>query len=233
MKTFLAKLLCRAFPLVVLFLAACGGGGGGGAAPLTPLFAYVANSGDNTVSAYTINGTTGALTQIASSPFAAGTQPNSVTVDPSGKFAYVANTGGNVSAYTINATSGVLTPVAGSPFAAGANPLSVTVDPSGTFVYVANAGNPGPNGSSGNNVSAYTLNATTGALTEVAGSPFAAGGAPQSVKVDPSGKFAYVANMSGISAYTITATSGALTPVAGSPFAAGGGPDSVAVGKPK
>ena len=34
---------------------------------------------------------------------AAGTNPVSVTVDPSGKFAYVANFGGGVSAYTINA----------------------------------------------------------------------------------------------------------------------------------
>ncbi|NNM69475.1 MAG: beta-propeller fold lactonase family protein [Gallionella sp.] len=127
MKTFLAKLLCRAFPLVVVFLAACGGGGGG-AAPFTPLFAYVANNYSNNVSAYTLNATSGALTPVAGSPFAAGAQPNSVTVDPSGKFAYVANAGGNnVSAYTLNATSGALTPVVGSPFAAGGGPDSVAV----------------------------------------------------------------------------------------------------------
>ncbi|MGC9237930.1 MAG: beta-propeller fold lactonase family protein, partial [Thiomonas sp.] len=55
------------------------------------------------------------------------------------------------------------------------HPYSVTVTPAGTFAYVANAGS--------NNVSAYSINATTGALTPVAGSPFAAGNLPLSVVV--------------------------------------------------
>ena len=62
-----------------------------------------------------------------------------MTVDPSGRFAYVANlVGDNVSAYTINSSTGALSAVAGSPFAAGNDPWSVTVDPSGKFAYVAN-----------------------------------------------------------------------------------------------
>ncbi len=94
---------------------------------------------------------TGALHR---SPWASGRGgnriPDSVTVDPSGKFAYVANSGSsNVSAYTINATTGALTAVPGSPFAAGTTPVSVTVDPSGKFAYVANSGS--------DTVSAYTI----------------------------------------------------------------------------
>jgi hypothetical protein len=89
-------------------------------------FAYVANQSGNNVSAYTINPSTGALTPVAGSPFAAGIAPRSVTVDPSGKFAYVADLGRNVSAHTINPSSGALTPVAGSPFAdAGIGPASL------------------------------------------------------------------------------------------------------------
>jgi len=189
----------------------------------TPRFAYVANYSDNDVSAYTINATTGALTQITGSPFPAGVAPLSVTVDPSGKFAYVANYSDNVSAYTINATTGALTPVSGSPFPAGNGPQSVTVDPSGKFAYVANEGDA--------DVSAYTINATTGALTAVSGSPFPAGSLPFSVTVDPSGQFAYVANSlnNDVSAYTINATTGALTAVSGSPFPAGSIPLSVTV----
>ena len=83
-----------------------------------------------------------------------------------------------------------------------------------------------------NNVSAYAINVTNGALTPVAGSPFATGRTPYFVAVDPKGKFAYVAYVgagSGISAYTIDAASGALTPVAGSPFKAGSGTTGVAV----
>ena len=46
-----------------------------------------------------------------------------MAVDPTGKFAYVANYGSNnVSAYTIDATSGALKKVKGSPFAAGTGP---------------------------------------------------------------------------------------------------------------
>jgi 6-phosphogluconolactonase len=56
--------------------------------------------------------------------------PTSVAVDPSGKFAYVANAGDNtVSGYTINPATGALTAIAGSPFAEGAEPFSVAVDP--------------------------------------------------------------------------------------------------------
>ena len=40
-------------------------------------FAYVANSFSNNVSAYSIDGTTGALTEVAGSPFLAGSGPPS------------------------------------------------------------------------------------------------------------------------------------------------------------
>ncbi len=79
-------------------------------------FAYVANCGGactggigpGNVSAYTINGTTGALTPVAGSPFPAGTNPRSVTVHPTGQFVYVANLGSfNVSAYSIDGTTGL------------------------------------------------------------------------------------------------------------------------------
>lgn len=88
-------------------------------------FAYVANSGSDTVSAYTINAGTGLLTPIGL-PIATGQIPFSVAVEPLGHFAYVANiSSDNVSAYTINATTGALKPIAGSPFKAGSNPVSI------------------------------------------------------------------------------------------------------------
>jgi len=96
------------------------------------------------------------------------------------------------------------------------------------FVYVASLGEPG-------NVSAYAIDATTGALTPVSGSPFPAGLNSRSVAVDPTGHFAYVVNGSSaldfsgsISAYTIDPETGALTQVPGSPVPVGGQPSSVA-----
>ena len=74
-----------------------------------------------------------------------GVGPQSVAVDPTGKFAYVANEGcltslpGNVSMYTINPTTGALTSI-GSPVATDFGADSVAVDPSGKFAYVANGG---------------------------------------------------------------------------------------------
>jgi 6-phosphogluconolactonase (cycloisomerase 2 family) len=68
----------------------------------------VANADSGDVSMYTINATTGALTSIGT--IAAGTLPKSVAVDPSGKFAYVANNFSNsISMYTVDATTGALT----------------------------------------------------------------------------------------------------------------------------
>jgi DNA-binding beta-propeller fold protein YncE len=85
--------------------------------------------------------------------------------------------------------------------------------------------------SGGNNVSAYRI-AGNGALLPVPGSPFAAGGVPLSMAVDPTGKFAYLAH-AGVNtgwAYHIAAN-GELTPVLGSsPFPTGSFPVSVAMG---
>ena len=90
-----------------------------------PEFAYTATGScscegqgsiPGSVSAYTIDGTTGVLTQIPGSPFPAGQNSHSVVADPTGQFLYVANHDSNdVSAYIIDGTSGALTPIAGSP----------------------------------------------------------------------------------------------------------------------
>ena len=201
-------------------------------------FAYVTNNGSGDVSAYTIDSGTGALTPIDADSGTSGIQnfparpgAYSVTVDPSGKFAYVVNADDNsVSAYTIDSGTGVLTHVdcsvgcVGTNFAAGASPRSVAIDPTGTFAYVANNGQGIP---ANYTVSAYTINSITGALTPVNGSPFLTGGtAPRSVTIDPSGKFAYVANdgSNDVSAFTITPSgpnAGALV-AAGSPVSSGG-----------
>ena len=135
-------------------------------APSPPLRTPLSNN----VSAFTID-VTGALTAVAGSPFPGFFSPASVTVDPSGKFAYVANRdAASVSAFTIDAF-GVLNAVLGSPFTAGAGPFSVIVDSSGKFAYTANQ--------TSNTVSAFTIDAT-GALTPM-GTPVQAGHGPVSL----------------------------------------------------
>lgn len=53
-------------------------------------FVYVANGGSDNISVYRVR-SGGALKEVASSPFAAGTGPGSVGIDLSGKSAYVSN----------------------------------------------------------------------------------------------------------------------------------------------
>lgn len=188
-----------------------------------PQFVYVANGGDNTVSAFSINTSTGALTPVPGSPFVAGASPSSIAVNASGTFAYVTNSSDNtVSAYAIDASTGALTPVPGSPFATGSIPNAVTVNPAGTYVYVANLND--------STLSAYSIGAN-GALTPVPGSPFATASYPSSIAINPAGTLAYVADDSNstVSAYSIGAN-GVLTQIAGSPFSAGTTPSiSVAI----
>lgn len=196
----------------------------------TGRFVYVANYLSNDISAYTVETDSGDLAPIAGSPFAAGTEPFSVAVDPLNRFVYAANNGGNVSAYTIDGETGELTQISGSPFPVGDWAIPVAVDPSGRFAYVG-GGNDGTD--TPGYVAGYSIDANTGALKPIPGSPFAAGIAPWSIAVDPSAKFVYAANAfftsNNLSAYTVSSDSGELTPIPGSPFPAGQNPESVIV----
>jgi 6-phosphogluconolactonase len=182
-------------------------------------FLYVTDEGDaqGGILAFAINPSTGALTSISGSPFPTtpGGQPYDLVEHPTGKFLYAALPSyHSIAAFTINSATGSLTAVTGSPFASGASGLSsspffITVDPSGRFLYALNA--------SSNEIAAFTVDSSSGALTAVAGSPFvAAGGLQGGMVVDPSGKFLYVAGglVSAIGTFKIDSTTGALTPAA-------------------
>lgn len=125
--------------------------------------------------------------------FAGPSAPVEAQSGPSG-LAYVTNVNSdNVSAYAIDAT-GALTPAPGSPFATGHNPLGAATDPFGRFVYVPNLiGSTSEFGE----LSAYAIDATTGALTPLPGSPFQIEPGPKAAVVHPSGRFLYVAFTSG------------------------------------
>jgi len=184
-------------------------------------FAYVANEGANTISAFAID-SSGLLTPIAGSPYTSGgTAPVAVAVDPNGAYLYVANnTSNNVVIYSIDYTTGELTG-SNTLITTGNGPSGLAVDPAARFLFVANL--------SDNTVSAFTLSG--GTATAVTGSPFAVGGEPLSLKTDPNGNFLYVANFTGasVTVLSIDQTTGALTSIAGSPFGAGAGADSIAI----
>jgi uncharacterized protein (TIGR03437 family) len=122
----------------------------------------------------------------------------------------------------LTTVSGGLSAVPGSPAPAGNEPVAA-VDVLGKFLYVVNYGS--------SNLSAYTVNQSTGALTAIAGSPFAVGSGPFSAAGTPSGRYFYVSNYndSTISAFVVDPPTGALAPVPGSPFGTGGSPAGTAI----
>jgi 6-phosphogluconolactonase (cycloisomerase 2 family) len=194
-------------------------------------FAYVSNAGDGTISAYSVDGTTGALTPLAGSPIAvAGAiQLYEAKVDPSGKFLYVVDNSAtgpmDIYAFSIDAGTGALTAVAGSPFAGGNQPQSLAFDASGAYLYVANV--------TDNSISAYSISSTTGVLTQLSGSPFTVSGTnPAPEQIVRAGNYLYTvnSNTNAVDVFAINTGTGALTEgVAGSPFATDTGPFSLVV----
>jgi len=219
------------------FPVGTGNGPAGMAMDSAGKFLFLAHANQNGIFAFTRDATTGALTEVTGSPFAAGNTPLHVVVHPSAKFLYASNLNdpmGSISAYTIDPTTGALTEIAGSPFATQAGspgPGRLAIEASGKYLYVGLGGTATAN----HFVAAFSIDASTGALTAVAGSPFSAGIGSSSVAVDQSGKYLYTANASDntISAFAIDLSTGALTSVSGSPFAtgaaAGGSPVALAI----
>lgn len=145
---------------------------------------------ESALAAWAIDRSTGALTNLPGSPYpeqspegnfcpssAFGACPDSWTesVDPSGKFVYVADDQFNdISIFKLNQSTGV-------PAYAGASgntqggvcvPYTVNVDPSGSFVYNIGITKNGCMPST-NAVLGFSINQGSGQLTSVPGSPFA------------------------------------------------------------
>jgi 6-phosphogluconolactonase (cycloisomerase 2 family) len=91
------------------------------------------------VSVYRIDLTTGALQKnsFVNGPIGEVRMPSAITVDPSGKFAYLTSRNQKtVTIYKIDNTRGILSEV-GTRATTGLNPSAIVVDPSGKFAYTA------------------------------------------------------------------------------------------------
>jgi len=192
---------------------------------------YVTSTLANSISPIPVSMATGALPAPSGQYFTGG-GPIAVAVDPGGRFVYTANEGDNdVSVFSIggvSASNPVLTPLGGSPFSVGRTPYAIATDPSGNFVYVANRDD--------STVSAFSVDAGTGVLTEIPGSPFPLVSwdqLPVSLTVHPSGKYLFVGTAQDVTAYSIDPATGAIAAVDASTGAgsttAGGGQGSTVV----
>jgi 6-phosphogluconolactonase (cycloisomerase 2 family) len=191
------------------------------------------NFSPNTVSAFKVSPSNGALTLIAGSPFLTGgnggahdVSPQTITTATQGtqSFLYAANgSSGSISAFAIDPKTGNLTAVPGSPFAAGTPTSNTTISlgasPDGRFLFEVDE--------SSTFIRTFNI-APNGALAEAAGSPVDTGAFPEGVKVTSNGKFLAVGlkSIDAVGVYAIDA-SGSLTPVFGSPFLTNGPADGL------
>lgn len=169
------------------------------------------------LTAFTIDRQTGNLSEMPNSPYESSQQFVGVAVDQLGKFVY-AYAGTQVFAFSIEAGTGHLSPIAGSPFTAAESGQQfavasqrIAVSQDDRFLFVGTA----------SGIFAYSIDAATGALTMVAGSPFGGGAGQAFAIVAPSTGFLYEAigsSASPIHGYKIDSNTGALTEISGSPF---------------
>lgn len=177
-------------------------------------YLYATNSGTtgtnaNTVAAFSIDQTTGALTPLSTPTYPTGGGPYLGGLDPSGTHLYTANSAANsISGFTIG-TGGALTSI-GADFAiSGATTIfNLVIDPSGTHIYALDAG-------TATNGQVFGFNIGSGGVigTAISGTPIKTGNFPaSSIVIDPTDALLATANNfdNDISLYTV-GTGGVLT----------------------
>jgi 6-phosphogluconolactonase (cycloisomerase 2 family) len=164
-------------------------------------------------------GSSGALTAIPGSPFAAGTLPCGIASDSASSHVYVTDyVGGHVLGYSV--TSGSLSPLSGSPFPAGNQPAAIVVDQKYPYAYVANTLD--------GTVSAYSISSSS---TLAGIGTYSTGIQPVAISIDPStSHFVFTANFLGnnVSDFEMSTTDGTLVNTQLSPYTANAQPTAVA-----
>jgi 6-phosphogluconolactonase len=186
-------------------------------------YLYEADWGSNSITAYAIDASSGALTGATNFPI--GVRPLNLKLNSAGDTLYVTGASqptGFILAFSVN--SGAIKSVVGTFSSGGASPYGLTIDPGGKYLYVTN-------GAPDNSIAEFTIGAA-GALTPISGSPIGqtSGINPLSVVVDSSGTYLYVANegSNNISVYTI-ASDGSISAFSTPTFATGTQPSFLAM----
>ncbi len=185
-------------------------------------------SGSDSLATYTVNGD-GSLSSSGANVAAGGPNPIALAIDASGKFMFVANEGvggisgtSSISVYTISgSTISLASTTPTDDFA-----TALAVSSTSNFLYVANSVGALP--LLQGEVTQYSFDSTTGALTKVA-SYLTGGTTPAGVAINKKG-YLYVTNFgsNNISGFMI-ASDGTLSPTPKSPYtiAAGAGPQAI------
>jgi len=186
----------------------------------TNSFLYVPNSGDGTISIFSI-GPAGLLTAVgAPVSSGAGSSPTMVAITPSNKFLYVTDAANNlIVGFTIGAGGTLTGSTTSSPYATGNLPQGLAIDVSGAFLVDTNDAD--------NTMTYYSIDSTTGKLTpgrtvQSRSLPFfvnLSAGIAAPVIAPATVEAANSGTSNDISSYTVNAGTGALTAAASSPTA--------------
>ena len=170
-------------------------------------------------------GSSGALTAVSGSPFAAGVHPSAIASgsNSAGTYVYVTDlNSGKILGYSV--ASGVLNPLSGSPYLAGTQPTAIVVDSIYPFAYVTN--------SLDGSVSGYSIG-SSGALSRIG--TYSAGLQPVAIGIDPgTSHFVFTANFLGngalgtISDFELSSTDGTLINTQHSPYTSNAQPTALA-----
>jgi len=128
----------------------------------TASFLYVANDRAGTISAFRIDGATGALAPLANASIVTDKNPYSVAIDADGRRLYVVHgDASSIVAFSIDPIGGEIKRAPISRTETGAYPVFVAIDPDGRFLYVSTM--------VANAIAVYAINPITGALTPAPG----------------------------------------------------------------
>jgi DNA-binding beta-propeller fold protein YncE len=162
-------------------------------------------------------GSGGALTAISSSLITlnASLPANDLEITPGGGLVFVSCGTAGIYTMAFNTSTGALVQIKGvlNPRQTNDAIYGMAITPSGSYLLAAETGI--------SSVRVFSI-ATSGTLSEAAGSPVKTGTGPFGVLVDSTGSYAYVTNRTDgtISGFLLSNT-GALTPITGSPFTTG------------
>jgi|HubBroStandDraft_1064217.scaffolds.fasta_scaffold05589_3 hypothetical protein len=195
-------------------------------------YLFIADSGANVILVYAIDGTTGALTAVGS-PVTTTIEPGNLATDGLGRFLYLCldgadHNGGVIAGYTIG-SGGALTAIPGGFF---------TTPPAGIWQLQGDASGKYMIGTSGNTASilgsddlhlyVFSIDQTTGVLTQAAGSPVTTLYSPFTIAMQPpasAGEFVYSLSINDtatgynpIEGFQLDPTTGTLTELSTSPF---------------
>lgn len=173
---------------LALLALSCGGAASAPSPAPTPgpvgRFLYATGGGDR-VAGFRIDNATGRLEPLGETRLTDGARGLSAIADPSGRFLFVARSGGRggVDVYAIDSSSGALRASVGSPFDLDRQTDSLTVSPSGRFLWSTRTFNLA--------IDSFPVNAQTGGLG--ASSSLSLSVPPTSPALRPDGRFLYFA----------------------------------------